>query len=593
MSEAQDQQKIPSHSVGSIGEDTDFIVHSSERVNDDGDSNSKHSDRGSIIHRDAQQGVQYIEAVATVWTKTSLIVAYVMIWFIYFLVLIEGYVIGTLSPFVTSAFGKHSLTPTVTVLASIVGGVSNLTLSKILDIWGRHTGIVVSMILTELGFIMMAATRSIDQYAAADIFWQVGHSSLLYSVQIIIADTSSLKSRGLMFAFAGSPSLITTWVAGPISQAFIHGPGWAWAFGTFAITTPVVVSPLIILLFWNIAKAKKQGLLPKRDSQRTPFQSVSHYCREFDAVGLVLLTVGLALFLLPFNIYKLQPDGWRSPLIICLLVFGFALMAVFVAWEKFFAPINFIPFKYLRDRQILGACFLAFTLFISQNCWKAFFGSYLLVVNNQSITTASYITNSYQVGITIFSLVAGGVINWSGHYKYVNLFLGLPLTLLGLGLLYHFSTPGWHYGYFILAQILLSIGHAFIIICDEVAAMAAVSHQYIAVILAMEGLFSSIGGGIGSTLAAAIWTSAFPEALAKHLPAKDLPDIQKIYGDVTTQLSFAIGSDTRIGIQNAYSDAQRTLLIPGLVVWVIGVIAVLAWRDVDLKKVEQVRGNVI
>jgi len=305
------------------------------------------------------------------------------------------------------------------------------------------------------------------------------------------------------------------------------------------------------------------------------------------------LTVGLALFLLPFNIYKLQPDGWRSPLIICLLVFGFALMAVFVAWEKFFAPINFIPFKYLRDRQILGACFLAFTLFISQNCWKAFFGSYLLVVNNQSITTASYITNSYQVGITIFSLVAGGVINWSGHYKYVNLFLGLPLTLLGLGLLYHFSTPGWHYGYFILAQILLSIGHAFIIICDEVAAMAAVSHQYIAVILAMEGLFSSIGGGIGSTLAAAIWTSAFPEALAKHLPAKDLPDIQKIYGDVTTQLSFAIGSDTRIGIQNAYSDAQRTLLIPGLVVWVIGVIAVLAWRDVDLKKVEQVRGNVI
>jgi len=346
-------------------------------------------------------------------------------------------------------------------------------------------------------------------------------------------------------------------------------------------------------LFWNISKAKKKGLLPKRDSQRTLFQSVVHYCREFDAIGLLLLTAGLALFLLPFNIYTLQPEGWRSPLVICLLVFGFALMAVFVAWEKFFAPISFLPFKYLRDRQVLGACFLGFTLFISQSCWKSYFSSYLQVVNNQSVTTASYINNSYQVGITLFTLVAGGVINWSGHYKYVNLFLGLPLTLLALGLMYLFASPGWHYGYFILAQVLLSIGHAFIIICDEVAAMAAVSHQYIAVILAMEGLFSSIGGAIGSSMSAAIWTSAFPRALAKHLPAKDLPNIQKIYSSLTAQLSFQIGSDTRIGIQQAYSDAQRTLLIPGLVVWIIGIVAVLAWRDVDLRKVEQVRGNVI
>lgn len=592
MSESQDHHEIPPHSDGGTAKDADTMFSSPELGND-GDSNPKHNDDQEPIHRDAQDGVQYMEAVASVWTKTSLIVAYVMMWFIYFVVLIEGTAIRTLTPFVTSTFGKHSLTPTVTVVASIVGGVNNLTLAKILDVWGRHTGIVVSMVLTEVGFIMMAATRSIDQYAAAEIFWQIGHASLLYTIQIIIADTSSLKSRGLMFAYAGSPSLITTWVAGPISQAFLAGPGWPWAFGTFAILTPIVVAPLIVLLFWNIAKAKKQGLLPKRDSGRTPFQSVIHYFREFDAVGLILLTGGLALFLLPFNIYTLQPDGWRSPLIICLLVFGFVLMLVFVAWEKFFASISFIPFTYLSDRQVLGACFLGFTLFISQSCWTSFFGSFLMVVNNQSVTTASYITNAYQVAITVFSLVAGWVINWSGHYKYVNLFLGLPLTILALGLTYYFSTPGWHYGYFIFTQILLAIGHAFIIICDEVAGMAAVSHQYVAVILAMEGLFSSIGGGIGSSMSAAIWTSAFPKALANHLPAKDLPNLQKIYGNLATQLSFPIGSDTRIAIQKAYGDAQRTMLLPGIAVWIIGIVAVLAWRDVNLKNIKQVKGNVI
>ncbi|KFY14795.1 hypothetical protein V491_05904 [Pseudogymnoascus sp. VKM F-3775] len=568
------------------------VIASSQECENDNGSSPKHIDQVTV-DQDAQEGVQYMEAVASVWTKTSLIVAYVMMWFIYFLVLLEATAVGSLTPFVTSTFGKHSLTPTVTVLASIVGGVSNLTLAKILDVWGRHIGILVATILVELGFIMMAACRSIDQFAAAEIFWQVGQASLLYTILIIIADTSSLKSRGLMFAYAGSPSLITTWVAGPISQSFLTGPGWPWAFGAFAIMTPVVVLPLIALLFWNIAKAKGQDLLPKRDIQRTPFQSIIHYCREFDAIGLLLLTSGLALFLLPFNIYTFQLDGWRSPLIICLLIFGFTLMVAFVIWERFFAPVSFMPFTYLSDRQVLGACFLGFTLFISQYSWNSFFSSYLMVVNNQSVTTASYITNSYQVGLTVFSLVTGWVINWSGHYKYVNLFLGLPLTILGLGLMYYFSTPGWHYGYFIFAQILLSIGHSFIIICDEVAAMAAVSHQYVAVVLAMEGLFSSIGGGIGSTLSAAIWASAFPKALAGHLPDQDLPNIREIYSSVTTQLSFPIGSNTRIAIQDAYSDAQKRLLIPGIAVWIIGIVAVLAWRDVNLKNVKQVKGNVI
>lgn len=512
-------QKVLHHSEGDTTKGTDVTISSPENKND-GDSNLKHYEEDPI-HRDAQEGVQYMEAVASVWTRTSLIVAYVLMWLIYFLVLIEGTAVGTLTPFVTSAFGAHSLTPTVTVLASIIGGVANPPLSKILDVWGRHNGILVSTVLTEIGFVMMAACHSIDQYAAADIFWQVGHASLLYTIQIIIADTSSLKSRGLMFAYAGSPSLVTTWIAGPISQAFLSGPGWPWAFGAFAILTPIVVLPLIILLFWNISKAKKQDILPKRDGQRTPLQSVTHYCREFDAVGLLLVIGGLSLFLLPFNIYTLQPEGWRSPLIICLLIFGLALLIAFVFWEKFFASTSFIPFSYLSDRQVLGACSLGFTLFISQYCWKSFFTSFLMVVNNQSVTTATYISNSYQVGLALFSLAAGWIINWSGHYKYVNLFLGLPLIILGLGLMYYFSTPGWHYGYFIFTQILLAMGHAFIIICDEVAGMAAVSHQYVAVILALEGLFSSIGGGIGSTLSAAIWTTEFP----RLLPTTFLPRI--------------------------------------------------------------------
>lgn len=93
-----------------------------------------------------------------------------------------------------------------------------------------------------------------------------------------------------MQAFATSPNLITCWLAGPISSGYLAGPGWPWCFGTFSIIVPAVTLPLSGLFAYNYHQAKKQGLVPKRNSGRTAWQSLLHYCREFDAVGLILLS---------------------------------------------------------------------------------------------------------------------------------------------------------------------------------------------------------------------------------------------------------------------------------------------------------------
>ncbi|EIC09470.1 hypothetical protein OR221_0454, partial [Microbacterium laevaniformans OR221] len=76
-----------------------------------------------------------------------------------------------------------------------------------------------------------------------------------------------------MQAFAYSPNLITCWLAGPISSAYLDGPGWRWCFGTFSIIIPGTTLPLFGLFVYNYYKAKKQGLVPKRESQRTVWQS--------------------------------------------------------------------------------------------------------------------------------------------------------------------------------------------------------------------------------------------------------------------------------------------------------------------------------
>jgi MFS family permease len=550
-------------------------------------------DSEPAVDPQTQPGIQNIEAVTMVWSTSALIAAYTMIWLIYF---VEGLVAGTqtaLSPYVTSAFAEHSLTPTISIVSYVIGGVTNFTIAKILDVFGRPQGLLCCIIVATLGLIMMASCTHVEAYAAALVFYTVGNTGLQYTLSVFVADTSSLRNRGLMAAFSTSQNMITCWIAGPIANAFLKGPGWAWAFGMFAILVPTFSLPLYGLFWFQFRKAEKQNLVPRAESKRTVWQSVLHYCREFDAIGLVLLSAGVSLFLLPFSLYLLQPKGWASPLIIGLVVGGFVLIVAFVLWEAFGAPVTFIPYSLLRDRTVLGACILSFTLFFSWSCWSSYFSSFLQVVKGLSVAEASYVIQTYTVGSVLCSLGVGAWIHYTGRFKPVSLYVGVPLSILGTGLMAYFRRADSGIGYVVLCQILLSISAGIVIICDEIAALSSVAHQHIAVILATLGLFGSVGGAVGSTVTSAIWQNVFPKALALYLPAEELPNLLLIYADISTQLSYAMGSPARVAVQRAYSDAQKDMVIAATAVWVLGLAAVFAWRDINVSTSKQLRGHVV
>ncbi|KAF2001390.1 siderophore iron transporter mirB [Amniculicola lignicola CBS 123094] len=549
-------------------------------------------DEDSLPDAEAQPGVQDMEAVTVAWTRNSLIFAYSMIWLTYF---VEGMLSGTtgaLSPYVTSAFALHSLTPTVGILSSVIGGVTNLTIAKILDVFGRPQGYLFCIFIATMGLIMMAACNNVEAYAAAQVFYTVGNSGLQYSLSVFVADTSTLRNRGLMQAIVTSPNLITCWLAGPISEGFLEGPGWRWAFGMFSILVPAITLPLFGLLIKNYNKAKRLGLVKKSDSHRTPLQSVLYYCREFDAIGLLLISAGVALFLLPFNLYTLQAKGWNSPLVISMLVVGILLIISFAVWEKFFAPVTFFPYSLLLDRTVLGACLLSMCLFISFFCWSSFFSSFLQVVNNLSVEKASYVVQTYTVCSVVCAVGAGTLIHYTGRFKPIALYLGVPLSIFGLGLMIHFRTPNGNIGYIVMCQIFISVAAGVVIICDEIAILAAASHQHVAVCIAVLGMFGNIGGAVGLTIASAIWQDVFPKKLMELLPVEDLPNFLFIYGDITTQLSYPVGSPTRLAIQMAYGEAQKWLLVAGTASWVVGAAGVLMWRDINVIGIKQAKGHV-
>lgn len=103
-----------------------------------------------------------------------------------------------------------------------------------------------------------------------------------YVLQVFLADTSSLKNRALVFSFANTPYIVTTFIGPRAAQSFLDTSGWPWGYGTFAIITPVITLPILIVLHLNEKKAIKEGLLVKEKSGRSFVESVNYYFWEFD-----------------------------------------------------------------------------------------------------------------------------------------------------------------------------------------------------------------------------------------------------------------------------------------------------------------------
>lgn len=125
------------------------------------------------------------------------------------------------------------------------------------------------------------------------VFSSVGAAGAVYAYVIVAVDTTSLKNRGLAFAFTSSPYMITAFAGPRSAQAFELNVGsWRWAFGAFAIITPFMAIPLFTMLKVNLNRAKKAGLMPEESisSGRTLMETVKHFAVEFDSESIMKAT---------------------------------------------------------------------------------------------------------------------------------------------------------------------------------------------------------------------------------------------------------------------------------------------------------------
>ncbi|KAM0350531.1 hypothetical protein ACHAPU_003013 [Fusarium lateritium] len=544
------------------------------------------------VTENAQHGVRTVEATTLAWSKRALVGVFIFMWLIYLTNGFQSQINSTLVPYASSEWESHSLIPVIQVVANCMTAAVYIPLSKILDLWGRAEGFLLMVLFATIGMIMMAASHNLPTYCAAYVFWQVGWSGLTYSIDVITADSTQLKNRGLAYAFTSSPYMITAFAGPKSAEAFLlNGDQWRWGFGTFSIVLPVVALPLYALLKYNLQKAKKQGLLAREPSGRSLMQNIKWGLIEFDAAGSFLFAAGLVIFLLPFSIASSAPNGWNTPYIIAMIILGVVLLCMFGAYERYAAPKPFLRFELLTSRTVIGVCLLDFIYMIAYYCWNSYFTSFLQVVNNLSPSKAGYVSNTFEIVSGVLLFIVGYAMHKTGRFKWI-LCVGIPLYIFSQGLMIYFRQPGQSIGYLVMCEVFISIAGATFILCMQVGVLAAVEHQYVATALATLSVTGNIGGAVGSTISAAIWTNTFYDKLAEYLPESALPDIDSIYESLDSQLLYEPGSPERLAIQKAYGYGQARMLGAGTGIMAIALASLFLIKNYDLRTIKQTKGTV-
>ncbi|KAL8944619.1 MAG: hypothetical protein Q9216_000316 [Gyalolechia sp. 2 TL-2023] len=471
-------------------------------------------------------------------------------------------------------------------------------MAKIANAFGRLEAFSISVFLYVIGYIQMAASNNVRTFAAAQIFYSAGNTGLQILQQIFIADTSDLLNRALWSSLPDIPFLITVWAGAPIADNLLSYTTWRWGYGIWTIVLPIAFLPLALALFLNMRKARKLCQLPPSPWKGQSFvggiKSVWH---ELDIMGLLLLSAAFSLILIPCTLAQRAQGGWNNGSMIAMIVVGCVCLVVFPLWESSvkLAPRPFLSLRLFKNRTVVAGCAIGFFYFeaVFYTSVQPYFYSYLQVVQDDSVTAAGHITQTFTFTSTVSSVITSLLIKYTHHYKYF-ITTGAAIYLLGTGLMIRYRTEASSTAQIVGTQIALGIGGGMVNVPAQLGVQASVSHGEVAAVTAVFLTIVEIGGAVGSAISGAVWTENVPKKLALYLPLDAQADAASIFGNLTLAQSYPIGGAERIAINRSYQETMNILLTIAVCLSVPLLPLSLIMSNYKLSQMDQkVKGNVI
>lgn len=284
---------------------------------------------------------------------------------------LDGTLRNTFQVYALAAFGASAQTSTVTVVRSIVAACVQPVYAKVSDYFGRISILVICIFFYSLGIIVQATANNVGAFSGGGLLNQIGYTGVQLLVEVIIADTSSLRNRLFCSYIPAAPFLINAWISGNVANAALTSAvSWQWGIGMWAILFPVITLPLACIFWYAQVRAKRQGNFEGLPELKLASVSLwNDFFWKVDAIGLFFLAATLALILIPFTLAGGTKSLWATAHVITPLVIGVVVaLPLFVVWELRFARHPLFPKRLLKERQIFCALAMAALLNTSWYC---------------------------------------------------------------------------------------------------------------------------------------------------------------------------------------------------------------------------------
>ncbi|CAK7234108.1 ferrioxamine B transporter [Sporothrix curviconia] len=480
-------------------------------------------------------------------------------------------------PYALSSFNEHSLLSTVVVLGTVIGAVLQPISAKLSDVFGRVELVGLALFFYTIGTIVQATSHNLPTFSGGVVLWEIGHTSVLFIMQVLVADFTSTRWRVLFSFLPVLPTLINTWVSGSITSAVLAHAGWQWGIGMWAIVVPITSLPIFITIYVIGRRAKQQSVIYAEQvrantnaARRHPLRFIVDIFWMVDVVGVILMVALLALTLVPFTLAGGVTKKWQQAHIIAPLVVGVVLIPVFVIWELR-APKPLIPFHLLKQRVVWAPICIG----ILQNCTFVLVATYLYTILQVSfgfsVAAATRISSLYGFVNAVVCPFLGFAVYKTRHLKYFVVFGALVYTA-AIGMLIHYrgspTTDGLHTSRagIIGAEVVFGVGGGVLFYAAQAALQVQIKHEHLAAVTGVSLAFHYIGSALGATLAGALWTQLLPSRLEANLASinSTLPAIAYANPLVDIVPVYALGTPERTGVIVAYQSIQRILCITGI-----------------------------
>ncbi|ODV81672.1 MDR transporter [Suhomyces tanzawaensis NRRL Y-17324] len=281
---------------------------------------------------------------------------------------------------------------------------------------GRKVLVMIGIVVFMVGLLVCGMASSMNMLIGGRAVQGVGAGAVQSMVGVIMTESVPISKRALAYTLIGVTFSVAS-VLGPfVGGALASKVSWRWCF---YINLPIGGLALTLFFF---------GFNPPK-----PVGSVREKLAKIDYVGTFFLTAGLVLFLLGLSFGGVE-FPWKSAAVICCLVLGPVLMAIFMVWNFRFAKNPIILTELLVIPQIIAACISASFNFAFFMVYIVFLSIYFQVIFNASAYQSGIDMLPLVIVVSVSSMLNGVYIKFTRDVKSTMVFSGI-LAPIGGGLL--------------------------------------------------------------------------------------------------------------------------------------------------------------